>query len=473
MKHLIYLLLLAPLLLAACIEDAVSGSPSDQPTFSCDTLDMGTVFTLDGSPTSRFTVYNRHDKVISINSISLRDDPDNRFRLNVDGLSGRSFSNVEIRPNDSIFVYVETTQPVNGGDAPVRREAHLDFVTAGVTQTVVLSASAQDVRRQRGTVIDKDTRWKSGAPYQIYDSLVVAPGVTLTLDAGAQLLFHDKAYLKVYGTLVSDGTAEHPVNLTGDRQGIVAADIPYEIMSGQWEGVLFTTESRNNRLSFTSIRNTKWGVVADSIPHGDTPALTLVNCRLRNSQGYALTAYHSDITAYGTELADASSGVLLLVGGTQRIDRCTIANYYLFTALGGAAVQFMHCNADTDDLSGLPLMNADITNTIIYGNGTDISIGDFTGTAVTLRRCLLKSEGTDDDNFINCIWGEDPLYYTVREDYYFDYRLQPESPALGAADPSLTPVLPYGLAIPDRDLYNAPRDAAPNLGAYNTRPEEN
>lgn len=468
MKRLIYIIsLLLTVVSAACIEDSVSTSPSDQPAFSTDTLQLGTVFTTDGSPTSRLTVYNRHSKVISIGSISLRDDAGHCFRINVDGMAGRTFSNVEIRPNDSIFVYVETTLPVNDSDEPVIRDAHLDFVTAGVSQTVVLRAIGQDVYRQRGTVIESDTRWRAGRPYQVFDSLIVAKGATLTVDAGTVINFHDKAYMRVDGTLVCLGTPERPVQMTGDRTGNVAASIPYELMSGQWGGILFSTDSHDNILSHTSIRNSQYGVVLDSIPSGDNPALTLVNTQIRNTQGYVITAIHSDVTAYGCEFTDASQGILYMRGGRHRYDRCTIANYYLFTALGGAAVQFDHFDGDSDDGSGLPLLDADITNTIIYGNGTDLSAGDLTGTAVTLRRCLLKSAGSDDDNFIGCLWDSDPLYYTVREEYLFDYRLKPESPAIGAAEQSLTPVLPHGIAIPDTDLHGVRQNVPADIGAYN------
>ena len=106
------------------------------------------------------------------------------------------------------------------------------------------------------------------------------------------------------------------------------------------------------------------------------------------------------------------------------------------------------------------MVRADISNTIIYGNGMDLSHGDLTDTAVTLRNCLLKSDGTDDDNFINCVWGEDPLYYTVREEYIFDYRLREGSPAIGAGNGALT----APAAAVDR--YGLPRGATPEIGAY-------
>ena len=37
------------------------------------------------------------------------------------------------------------------------------------------------------------------------------------------------------------------------------------------------------------------------------------------------------------------------------------------------------------------------------------------------------------------MWGGDPKFYTVRADYYFDYRLKDESDAIAKGDPALLP----------------------------------
>ena len=86
-----------------------------------------------------------------------------------------------------------------------------------------------------------------------------------------------------------------------------------------------------------------------------------------------------------------------------------------------------------------PLMDAEFNNCVVYGNASDISEGDLKGSAVYLRNCLLRSKGNDDDNFINCVWGGDPKFYTVRKDYIFDYRLKNESDATGKGDMTLCP----------------------------------
>lgn len=450
-----------------CIEDAFTDSPSDQPVFSTDTLHLGTVFTDEPTPTSRMLVYNRHNKSLSINDISLSGPNADCFRLNVDGVSGKSFSDVEIRAKDSIFVFVEATLPEAANAFSADYEASLDFTTNGVRQSVVLAAHGQNVERLKGLTLEADTRFTADKPYQIFDSLVVAPGATLTIAPGSRLCFHDKSMLVVRGTLLSEGTADSPVVLGGDRTGNVVSDISFEIMSRQWTGVFFTSTSKGNRLSHTLIQNTTQGVAINGDPEADytaTPQLHLLNSRLRNSGGLGFEAYHSAVTAIGCEFAEAADGLVRLQGGTHTFNHCTFANYYLFAVLGGPAIQFSHLSSDPDtgldDGTELPYVRADFANCIIYGLGSELSHGDLTGTGIFFRRCLLKSAGSDDENFLFCLWDCDPLYYTVREEYIFDYRLKPDSPAIGAADPTLT--------LPDAatDAYGLSRGAVPDLGAY-------
>ena len=467
-----FLLLMAAVTMAAgftaCINDDISTSPSDQPTFSVDTLKMGTVFTEDVTVTHKFTVRNRNDKGINISDIRLSGPNADLFRLNVDGLAGKTFQNVEIRANDSIYVFVEATLPANGGTTPQTVNATVDFLTNGVTSHVVLRADGQDVTRLRALTITEDTHLTKGRPYQIFDSLVVAEGRTLTLDPGADLRFHDGATFIVRGTLICNGTLRDPVSIAGDRTGNVITDITFDLMSRQWNGLQFTVSSHGNRMVHTHLRNTWYGVIVsgDGKPSADgAPKLWLQNTRLRNSGDLVLEVYDADVQAYGCEFAEAANGVVRLQGGSHIFNHCTFANYYLFSAIGGAALTLEHLSPENDAETGTPYTKALISNSIIYGLGPDISPGDLLGTEVTLNHCLLRSNGTDDDNFIACLWDKDPLYYTVRADYIFDYRVKPESPAIGAGDPALT--------LPDAavDAYGLTRSTtAPTLGAYVYQP---
>ena len=178
-----------------------------------------------------------------------------------------------------------------GKDALCTYKASIDFTTNGVHRSVPVVAQGQNVKRLKAMTIDADTRFDSTLPYQIYDSLVVAPGATLTLGPGARLCFHDKAMLVVRGTLVAEGTAEAPVIMGGDRTGNVVGDISFDIMSRQWTGVFFTKTSKANRLSHVLLQNTTQGVMIDGDPEADystLPQLDLINTRLRNSGGMVL-----------------------------------------------------------------------------------------------------------------------------------------------------------------------------------------
>ncbi|MCM1331682.1 MAG: hypothetical protein NC248_03635 [Bacteroides sp.] len=455
MHKILFGITAAIIFLSSCIEDGFSNSPSDQPLYSTDTLHIGDVFTAQGTPTRNFIVYNRHSKGMIISSIKFRDPATSGyFRVNVDGLPGKEFNNVEIRAKDSIYVLVEATIPENGFDSPRVIDAPLDFTVNGVTSTVVINISGRDVNRITGETLTADTRFTSSRPYLITDSLVVNPGVTLTIDPGASLYFHDKASLKVRGTLIANGTPEAPINFTGDRTGNVVGGIPYELMSGQWDGVRFYETSRENSLSYLSMRNSTSGITIDSIP-SDNAELTLVNCRLRNTKSTVISSRHTSIDAFGCEFAEAPAGVIYLHGGNHRFINCTFSNYYLFAAITGPLIHF-----DGEEIT------ATIDNSILYGLGSMIKPDNIEGMPVTFRNSLLKPAGSDDDNFIDCIWDADPMFYTVREDYIFDYRLRDGSPAIAAANPAL-------IDPAATDFYGIPRGNTPDLGAYVHTPASN
>ena len=98
----------------------------------------------------------------------------------------------------------------------------------------------------------------------------------------------------------------------------------------------------------------------------------------------------------------------------------------------------------------------------VYGMADCINTPDLEGSNVFLRYVLMKSEGSDDANFQHCLWDADPLFYTVREDYIFDYRLKPDSPAIGAGNPEFVRA-PWNIDI---DGLNRLADGNPALGAY-------
>ena len=74
---------------------------------SKDTVFLDTIFTNIGSATYNLKVYNRGNDDITIPAISLERGLDSNYRLNVDGIPGKDFENIDILSKDSIFIFIE------------------------------------------------------------------------------------------------------------------------------------------------------------------------------------------------------------------------------------------------------------------------------------------------------------------------------------------------------------------------------
>ncbi|MDE6392388.1 MAG: hypothetical protein K2L59_03860 [Muribaculaceae bacterium] len=451
--------------MVSCIDDAMTTSSSDVLSFSRDTVDFDTVFTDLGTPTARLIVFNRASKGLEISSIKFR-DPDTKFRFNVDGVSGVEFHDVEIRGRDSIYVFIECFIPETQGASPGLVADDLEFVTNGVTQTVRVEAYGQNVTRLRNVRLTSDTRLTADRPYVVFDSLTVGKGVTLTVDPGAQLLFHDGASLVVEGRIEAVGQPGKMIDMRGDRLDNVLPDVKYDILPGQWKGVRIADGSYGNRIEYVDMRSTLTGLTVDSCADISQTRLTLLNSWLHNSSGNVLTSRYSKVNAYGCCFSEAGGSVVSLAGGDHEFLQCTIANNHLYS-ISGPLLELLHVLPEDIDENGAPLMRARFSNSIIYGLMADLNIGDLTGSDVMFRYVSLGSEGSDDDNFINCLWDTDPLFRTVRQDYVFNYRLQEDSPVRSAGDPALvTPEVMYDMDGADRLGYGAP-----SLGAYQYTPQ--
>lgn len=457
----LFISLMVSVFAVGCISDDFSDSPSDLLSFSTDTLRFDTVFTDVGTPTARLKVFNKASKSINISSIRMHND-DGVFSMNVDGQSGKTFENVEIRPNDSIFVFVECLIDGNDSCRPFLVEGQIDFLTNGVTQSVTLEAYGQNVRRLRNLTVESDMTFDAEMPYVVFDTLRVAEGVTLTLLPGTRLLFHDKGMLRVDGRLNAVGDVGNMISMRGDRLGDVLPDTGYEILAGQWQGVWFGASSFGNRMEYVEMQSSVHGVVVDSCAVTDRDKLTLVNSWLHNAQGNVLRSSHAVVNAYGCCFSDAGEAVVRLEGGTHEFVQCTFANNYLFAISAESILTLSHLFPPDIMENPAPLMKANFDNCIIYGITSSISPGDLKDSDVYLHNVLLKENGEDDAHFISCKWNEDPMFETVRSDYLFDYRLKDDSPAIGAGNPVyVTPICLRDMLGIDRLEWGNPA-----LGAY-------
>ena len=91
MKQFLLLLSLISLIsFSSCRDDFESELSFGELEFSQDTVYLDTVFTNIGSSTYSFKVYNRSDRDIIIPNVELNAGESSNFRLNVDGIAGKS-----------------------------------------------------------------------------------------------------------------------------------------------------------------------------------------------------------------------------------------------------------------------------------------------------------------------------------------------------------------------------------------------
>ncbi|MGB0279420.1 MAG: hypothetical protein ACPGAA_01340, partial [Flavobacteriaceae bacterium] len=225
---------------------------SSELRFSRDTVYLDTIFTGISSATYTLKVYNTSNDPVSIPEIYLDNGDDSNFRLNVDGLSGKSFQDVELLPKDSMYVYIETTADINTltqSETQFLYEDKLHFSDVGKVTLMTLVQDAVflypkkengikesipiDIDDEGNTVgiegfylDDNELVFTNKKPYVVYGYMGIPSGKTAIFEAGARIHFHKNsgiivakdATMLVNGTPSNDyETLEGEVIFEGDR----------------------------------------------------------------------------------------------------------------------------------------------------------------------------------------------------------------------------------------------------------------
>ena len=432
MKNIV-LILMTMFLLVSCDDDFATGSDA-QPVASTDTLHLGTLLADNSSPTYQLKLYNPNSKELKLTSIVLRNAPASGFRMNVDGMNGTSFANsdlLRISSGDSLFMFVEATFPQKG----LGTQRHLDYIDVlcnGKTTTIVLDAVSKDVRRLQGYTVTTNEVWDKSGEIQIYDSLVIAEGVVLTLTDSTTLYLHDKANIIVYGSLKAQGTITRPVTIRGDRTDNMFDNLPYDNLPSQWGSLYMRRQSRGNSFEYANIRGMSDGIWVES-------EADFTNCRIKNSDGNLITAVDARTRFENCELSNAAGSLLDIVGGESAVVHCTLANYNFAASITQEALRLS--NRDTLNNVSVPLLQCDFVNTIIWGRKfcPDICL-DYhrpeQGDSIFNYRfdhCLIHADGTDDEQFVGTLWNTEPGFLLIDDkNYTYDFHLTEESAAKGA-----------------------------------------
>jgi Right handed beta helix region len=381
--------------------------------FSSDTLRFDTVFTSIGSATRSFKILNRNSKALKISKISLANKTKAVFNLNIDGISGRSFTDVEVPAKDSIYVFAEVT--INPNDplssSPFVIAEDLVFETNGNTQRVVLEAFGQNAnyipsRWSGGKAAllncgGGEVVWNDPKPYVIYGALGIANG-TLRLPAGTRIhihgglarandstLFRDGIlYCDNTGRIVSDGTLEKPVIFEGDRLEKEFEDVP-----GQWRGIFLLAGSKNSSFNFTTIRNSQIGIYVDS-----AASLTIKNSKIYNTESSGLFGERATITAENCLFYESGgNAVQLTYGGMYDLKYCTMTSYGQSPALSSRNWKCIEYDVlNQCSKAAVYPLSMNLTNCVVYGSREDqIELSDATKDITTdfnfsFKNCVVR-----------------------------------------------------------------------------------
>ena len=404
-NYWIFFILIIFVSVASCRDDFETVASTGDLSFSKDTVYLDTVFTNIGSSTYNLKVYNKSNNDIFIPSVRLALGESSNYRLNVDGIPGKIFNDIEILAKDSIYIFVETTvdysQVVNPlytdeilfDNGSNMQDVHLITLVQDavfikpnqnpITREIdVLTLDGSETTIQGRFLEDTELTFTNEKPYVIYGYAAVAENKTLTIDAGAKVHFHANSGLIVDkdATLKIEGELGNEVIIEGDRLEPRFSDNP-----GQWGVIWLRAGSKNHDINHATIKNGTVGVLMDSIGSISTPTLTIKNTQLYNHSNYGLLGRETNILGENLVINNVGQASLACtIGGTYNFTHSTFANYWnnSFRNFPTVLVNnfFTYIDNGAEIVETRDLVEANFTNCIIYGsNNIELILDNVSG----------------------------------------------------------------------------------------------
>lgn len=436
MKKLFFIISIAffiTTLSQGCKKESFIESADALLTTSTDTLHYDTVFTSVGSITQSFKIFNLNDKKLRLSNIQLMGGSSSYFKINVDGVAGTNFSNVEINANDSIYVFAIVTINPTTANLPFIVNDSIKINYNGNTKFVQLEAFGQNANFLRNKRVTTDTTWNNDLPFVVLGGLTIDSAKMLTITKGTKVYVHADAPIIVRGTLNAVGEKYDSTKIVfkGDR-----LDSPYKDFPGSWPGIYFMNSSKDNLMEHCIIKNAYQGTVVQNPSNNSNAKLTLNECVLDNIYDVAIGAANTSINVRNTLISNCGYNVFLTAGGNYNFNYCTmvsIGNNYLQHKNAVLTISNVANTTTTINL------NANFNNCIVYGESglpdDEINLIKQGGTTynVVFNNLLYKMKSADpgiatfNGNKIKNIKPEfDSIDVAKR---YFSFKLKNTSPA--------------------------------------------
>lgn len=443
------------LLFMACRKDALITSPDALLFTSADTLNFGKLFTGNGSITQSFKIFNGNEQKLVISSVKLAGGTASPFQMNLNGVEGVDFSNIEIAGGDSIYVFVSTLIPPTGEQLPFIVRDSISIEWNGNQSFVQLTGEGRNARWLQTGTIDSDTVFTNDLPIVVKGPLTIASGATLTIEEGSTVFFDANAAMIIAGSLQAMGNFYDStrIRFSGSR-----LDEPYNAFPGSWPGLIFLNTSFNNKLDYVSIQN---GVSGIRITGNGAPQLTLNGCTIDNQVEYGIYAVNSGVSAINCQITNCQFNNVYLAGGLHFFTHCTLATYSNLLIAHDGPVAFF---TDQDDDLNQYFFSGVFTNCIFFGSGG--LVDNEVSTLVTGDRfsALLRNDFYYNSAqvpglvFENSINGAEPAFNSLDfENNQFDFSLSSSSPCnnTGTSTAVLTDILGF-----------ARNPVSPDLGCF-------
>jgi hypothetical protein len=500
---LLFIALIASL--TSCRSDFDFETSSGGLEFSKDTVYLDTVFTNIGSSTYTLKVYNKSDKNISIPTIRLNKGQSSKYRLMVDGIPGKEFSNIEMLAKDSMFVFIEITEDVTNVNPT--DFLYTDFIEFGIgtsQQKVELVTLIQDAyflypkKFSDGTtetlpigedeiygffldetdpVNGNELIWNNTKPYVVYGYAAVPSNKTLVVEAGARIHFHaesglivaNNASLNINGSTSTTEDLENEIIFEGDRLEPTYADVP-----GQWGTIWLTQGSTNNSIKNLTLKNATVGLLVTGNDGTSTPTLTVENTQIYNCSNIGILARTGNMTGKNVVINNCGEASFAgSFGGSYEFTHCTFANYW--TSPNQTCILLDdYIETSSGDIIE-ELVKADFINCIVYGSSNLGISHKKKGTNFNFKytNCLIKFidnnnqyttfpeyEFSNNSLFENCIRASNsiqnkPIFLAPTDNKLI---IGEDSAAKGTANNSFSTF---------NDILNNPRIGSTDMGAYN------
>ncbi|MBK9283934.1 MAG: hypothetical protein IPM51_06385 [Sphingobacteriaceae bacterium] len=440
------------LFLLSCKKDKFITDSAAKVHFSQDSVLFDTVFTTIGSATKNIRVINKNKQKIKITQIRLAKGNSSQFIINVDGLKGTVFNDLEIAANDSMYIFIQVNVNPTNINSPAIVTDNIEFNVNGNQQIVVLEAWGQDAYYHKTTnalyfkdgnyipystvdtlqasydKIGNDYVWKNDKPHIVYGYLVVDEGQKLVINAGTRVYFNYKAGLWVYryGELRVYGQKGNEVIFQGVRREADYADEP-----GQWDRIWINEGSTNNTIDYAIIKNGFIGIQAELL--GDTLGvknrLRLTNTKIQNMSMWGLYCLAYNVYAANNSINNCQEHSLnVLLGGNYNFIHNTFANFWEKEGAREKPAVFLNNHAGTQVL---PLDTFNFINCIIDGKLSNEFQLDFDYSDVNrqpkhkFNSCWMKTtlDVSDVSHYNEIRVGSTSIEYEDKANYLF----QPKS----------------------------------------------